>query len=85
MPTGILAGFGGTQDGGFSALRAGRDTIRRTGRIRLILLSLALGETGGGELFAIATFFHELFFQGGDLLVEQVVGLVAVWKLQVDR
>ena len=35
-----------------------------------------MGEAGGGELLAVAAALDELLFQGGDLAVEEVVGLV---------
>ena len=36
----------------------------------------AVSEAGGGELLAVAAAFDEGGFQRGDLLVEEVVGLV---------
>jgi hypothetical protein len=47
-------------------LRAIWDTIRRIGQIGLILLSLAFGEAGGGELLAVAAVLDESLFKRGN-------------------
>ena len=76
------AGAGGAEPHGGLASGAvgwGRlARISRIGRIRpigLIFLG-AVVEAGGGEGFGVAAALDEGLFQGGDLLVEEVVGLV---------
>ena len=72
----IFAGFGGAEDHGFAAFWAGWNAIRGIGRIGLILFSLAFGKAGGGKLLAVAAVRDEGFFEGGNLLVKEVIGLV---------
>jgi hypothetical protein len=50
--------------------------IRRIGRIGLILPSLAFVQPGSGQLFTVAAILDEGPFESGNLLVEQVVGLM---------
>src|SRR5579884_4070247 len=79
LPAGILAGLGCAQDGGLAALRAGGNVIRRisrSGRMELLLFALTLRQARGSKLLAVAATANKLLFQRGNLLVEQVVGLV---------
>jgi hypothetical protein len=76
LAAGVPAGFGGAERRGLATLRTGGNAVRRFRRRGLLLLSLALGKAGGRELFAVATLFNKGSFQGGNLLVEQIIGLV---------
>ena len=44
--------------------------------VMLLFLAITLGKAGSGKLFAVAAILDELRLQRGDLLVEQIVGLV---------
>lgn len=74
---GVFAGLGGAEGHLAAALRAGGDLgqICLIRRIGLIFFS-AVGQAGGGELFAVAAVFDEGFFESGNLPIEQEVRLV---------
>jgi len=69
LGTGVVAFFRGTQRHGFAALW----TDGRSGASRL---TTALGNAFCGELFAVAAALNELFFQGFQLTVKEIIGLV---------
>ena len=77
--TGVRAGFGGAKHHGLAALGAVRDGIRRIGligRIGRIAAALPLLKPCRGQLFGVAALLDEGLLEGGELLVEEVVGLV---------
>jgi hypothetical protein len=71
----VRAGFGGAQRHGLAALGTAGDGIRPIGRIGRIAAAAPL-QAGGGELLGVAALLDEGLLEGGELLVEQVVGLV---------
>ena len=79
----VLSGLGGAKDERRAALGAGRDRIGPIGLIRPIgriaaqlRRGRALGEAGGGELFAVTAAFDKALFEGGNLVIEEEVSLV---------
>src|SRR5262249_30991891 len=78
---GVLASFGGPENHRLGAPGTRRNATGRMWQCRRvrsigIALALAFCEACGGKLLAVAALGDEGFLKGGDLLIEQVIGLV---------